>query len=203
MYKHIGTENNYTDMGIYIVCDDKQIMTEINKIMREYGLVALADTSGRYRYLIDARKGYHGAEQRLRDLLKYSGLRPLTSSEKRIAAEKNLTLIMDAYHFNWVLVGTNLLYSVIMKYILSETYLTRNTKELYYELGKSFGMSSDQVVRNVRYAIRKSSFGKEGTKVTSTVKYIADMVIARIVEEYGGIETLDERENKELRENSK
>ncbi len=201
MYKHIGTENNYTDMGIFIVCEDKHIMTEINKIMREYGLVALTDTSGRYRYLIDARKGYHGAEQRIRDLLKYSGLRPLTSSEKRIAAEKNLTLLMDAYNFNWVLVGTNLLYSVIMKYILSETYITRNTKELYYELGKSFGMSSDQVVRNVRYAIRKSNFGKEGTKVTNTVKYMADMVIAKIVEEYGGIDALDEKAESEGNEN--
>ena len=57
------------EIGIYIVCDDSNLLLAINQMMRSHGLIAIGDTAGRQHYIIDGRKSHGKAAKKLQDLI--------------------------------------------------------------------------------------------------------------------------------------
>ncbi|MCR5617696.1 MAG: hypothetical protein K6F83_05355 [Clostridiales bacterium] len=151
------------EIGIYIVCDDSNLLITVNQILRKSGMVAISDTAGRQHFLIDARKNRCLATQYIKKLLLPSSDSAAVMSENRDQLlENTVNSILDSHGFDKTLIGTTLLSSLLrhIYYVGVELHY----KKIYADIGKIYTMSSGQVERNIRYALQKSNMWYVGLK---------------------------------------
>ena len=153
------------EIGIYIVCDDSNLLLAVNQMMRSHGLIAIGDTAGRQHYIIDGRKSHGKAQKKLQDLIfndRRIGSDRAGGIEDLILLDKAIEAILEKNHFDKTLMGTKLIFQLVK--ILYRHGNMDGIKTLYSEVGNIYYMSPASVQRNVRYAFKQSDLWQEGLK---------------------------------------
>ena len=182
MYKKSIKGRNSQEIGIYVVCDNNQIMREINHMLRRRGMISITDTAGHMHYMIDARTNPALAGERLKEIIDTGILYDGTDSDSLLTVSKLASLIIDEYDFDWMLIGTNMLYETIVRGVISDIGPNGNFKEIYLELASRYGVSTEQVQRNIRYAVRQSALGDSDGKCRQIISYLLGELLLRVEE---------------------
>ena len=170
----------YEEIGIYIVCDDAELLQSINRILRKNGLFTVTDTAGRHHFLIDARKNPCAATQYIKQLLTPVPSKDLNMpSFDGVMLDNTIRTVMSFHGFDNTLIGTVLLASVI-KHLYTEG-LSLHYKKIYSEVGKDYSMTSAQVERNIRYCLQKSDMWNEGMKNSKACMTLLEEVKEEVV----------------------
>ncbi len=162
------------ETGIYIVCNDKNIMENINSMMHRNGMIKISDTAGRTHYMIDARKMPTAVVDKINEIMLDSDINSLGSNTKGF--NYAIKRILEEYRFDFNLIGTDILRFLIRKYSLRVSDSQITMKHLYLLASEEFRMTCDQIERDVRYSIRKSGFsGARGSY--NTIGYLSERAI--------------------------
>jgi hypothetical protein len=165
MERHSSAKYNIKEeVGIFIVCSDKNLLSIINQIMRHNGLIAVSDTAGRQHYVIDGRSNPTFAARCVQTLVfsEQQNLYDTKLNECNKRIERVISEILDKYHFDKSLMGSSLL--TILLRIIYINGTGSSFKKIYSEVGAPFYMNAAQVERNIRYSIRKSDLWSDGVK---------------------------------------
>lgn len=171
----------YEEIGIYIVCDNAELLQSINRILRKNGMFTVTDTAGRHHFLIDARKNPCAATQYIKQLLT-----PATTQQDiklpafdGVLLDNTIRTVMNYHGFDNTLIGTVLLAAVI-KYLYTEG-LSLHYKKIYSEVGSRYSMTGAQVERNIRYCLQKSDMWNDGMKNSKACMTLLDEVRDEVV----------------------
>ncbi len=169
-----------TEVGFYIVCNDRMILDNINTLLKRNGMVGISDTAGHLHYLVDGRKNIHAAAGlissealRVRDASGYSNESLCVAVEETIAR----------YRLDPSLLGTRILRSMLILISKDPVLLTVVTKKLYPLAGKEFGISVAQVERNLRYAFMRTTLHRDGFRNVQIIRRLYDDLVLRLVQE--------------------
>ena len=164
----------HDEIGIYIVCDDTELLRSINRILRKNGMFTVTDTAGRHHFLIDARKNPCAATEYIRQLLTPAPRDLESSAFEGIKLETAIRTVLDIHGFDNTLIGTVLLSAVIKHlYIMG---ISLHYKKIYSEVGRRYSMTGAQVERNIRYALQKSDMWNDGMKNSKACMTLLDEV---------------------------
>ena len=175
-YKRRGTET-----GIYIACTDRSMLETINSMLGRKGLIGVSDAEGKFHYIVDGRKSSKRAASRIIEIV--------TANASMIEDEmpdKQLTNILKSvlifYDFDMTLIGTSAIFEIVRRMVIYRDLYFCAMRELYGFAGEILGLSYYQVERDIRYAVKRSSFYKEGIKTTMVLRRIADDVTIQLKE---------------------
>ncbi len=175
------TSRNNSDTGIYIVCSDEGLLDRINSMLRGKGVIGVSDAEGKFHYFVDGRKNHAKAVAHINDIVThnatdYSDVLP----ENLLSSVLKSTLVF--YDFDLALMGTKAIYEIIRRMILFQEDYYDGVRDLYTIANESLKLSYEQTERDIRYAVRKSSFYRSGIKTMQMMRMIADDVADRIRE---------------------
>ena len=188
------------EIGIYIVCDDSNLLLAINQMMRSHGLIAIGDTAGRQHYIIDGRKSHGKAAKKLQDLIfndRRIGSDRAGGIEDLILLDKAIESILEKNHFDKTLMGTKLIFQLVK--ILYRHGNMDGIKTLYSEVGNIYYMNPASVQRNVRYAFKQSDLWEEGLKNAQGLLMLCDEIGGEIKIARRNLARKRKRQQEELR----
>jgi Sporulation initiation factor Spo0A C terminal len=169
-----------TEVGFYVVCNDRMILDNINDLLKRKGMVGISDTAGHMHYLVDGRRNIyeaagHIASEALRamDASTYSG-------ESLMAAIEE---IVQRYRLDPSLLGTRILRSMLVLLIGDPSLVTVVTKQLYPLVGKEYGISVAQIERNLRYAMVRTTLHRDGLGNVQIIRRLYDDLVGVLLRE--------------------
>ncbi|MCQ2466347.1 MAG: sporulation initiation factor Spo0A C-terminal domain-containing protein [Clostridia bacterium] len=166
------------EIGIYLVSNDKALLSVVNQLMKKKGLVSVADTAGRQHYVIDARINPMLAARKVEELIFGSDGEAYEELSERLGCvdklDSAISYVLSEREFDRTLAGTKLISRLLRR--LVKTGETTNFKKLYLEAGKRYDMTPQQVERNIRYAIQKSNIWVDGMKNSRAFMILADEI---------------------------
>lgn len=175
-----------SEYGFYIACDDRSILKCVNAMLLNSGMVGLSDTEGKVHYLIDGRRGGNYVLGRVKE--KVLPLREPSTSESEYEdaiVYRAIDAVLEQYGFVQTLTGTRILRFLVFRLYRDPRLLKCAVKSLYPLARPEFQMSSAQVERNIRYAIKKSLKMKEETRVILILRKLLDKTMDEVLERYG------------------
>lgn len=149
--------NNKTqkEVGLYVVCNDRNIIRDVNKLLGREGILCIRDYSGHTSYMIDARYEPKQAASLIKDMIldnaKNNGGTDLSRNFDFIANG-----IFQEYGFDSGLIGTRIINWAVKNIVFRNMTLPLTMKRLYLDASLSFNMTTEQVERDVRYTVKKS-----------------------------------------------
>lgn len=176
---NFGYSNSLKDeIGIYLVCNDGSLLSVVNQLMKRKGFVSVSDTAGRQHYIIDARMNPMLAARKFEELVFTDDGAGYDYISERLGymdeLDSAISIVLSEREFDRTLAGTKLLTKVLRSLVSNGE--TTNFKKLYTEAGKKYDMNSQQVERNIRYAIQKSNVWEEGMKNSKALMLLADEI---------------------------
>lgn len=143
------------DIGLYVVCNDRNIIRDINKLLGREGIICIRDYSGHTSYMVDARYEPKQAASFIKDMIldnaKNNGEADLNRNFDFIAKS-----IFEEYGFDSGLIGTRIINWAVKNIVFLNKSLPLTMKRLYLDASLSFNMTTEQVERDVRYTVKKS-----------------------------------------------
>jgi len=170
------------DTGIYVVCSDREILSRINSMLRRSGIIGITDAEGKYHYFVDARTRHGKAAARISEIVTDNTAR-LQREDTDILINETLRSILVFYDFDLTLMGTCAIIEIVRKMVKSTNIYYHGFKELLTIAGNTLMLSYNQVERDIRYSVKKSSFNGMGMKTTVILRLLADEVCERISKE--------------------
>ena len=175
-----------SEYGFYIACDDRSILKCVNAMLLDSGMVGLSDTEGKIHYLIDGRRGGNYVLGRVKEkVLPLREPSPSESGYEDAIVYRAIDSVLERYGFIQTLTGTRILRFLLFA-LYREPKLQKSAAKCLYPLAKpEFQMSSAQVERNLRYAIRKSPKLKDETRLILILRKLLDKTMEEVLERYG------------------
>lgn len=140
------------EWGFYLVSSSRELLQHIEGLMNRDGLFGVMDSEGRVHYLVDARKGYPYAT---RQICSTAGRLIQEQHTSDSCGTRNLedaiATVLGHYAFNRKLRGYRLLHSMLNLVVPDRSLLDPISKRLYPKIARLYGITTNQVERNVRY----------------------------------------------------
>ena len=165
-----------TEPGFYIVCSDKMILENVDSLMRGRGYMGVTDIRGRIHYLVDGRKSLHAA---VHQIIKEVDEEPILSKPLHAILDIGIESVFLRYGIDSHLLGGELLSTMLLLCARSPELLKGVSKNLYEVVGKRYHLSSVQVEKNVRYALRKSSLPEDSRKNVAALQFLLKELLLR------------------------
>ncbi|MBP5654321.1 MAG: hypothetical protein J6X33_02285 [Clostridiales bacterium] len=164
-------ENISENTGIYVVCNDKSLLENINGLLSRSGMLCVRDNSGKVSYLVDGRHDRSAAMTTVSDLMTdhFLGL----GDSRDVYYEMCAKSVFMSAGFDMSHTGTAVLYIAVREAVTSGHRSYGSAKNLYMDFARRLHMSFDQVSRDVRYSINASCL-----KNYRTLTVISQMVIS-------------------------
>lgn len=179
MYLQKTTAN--VDTGVYVVCDDKALMDRINSMLKGKGMIGIADAEGKIHYVVDGRDKPNNAACGV-DQIVINNYRELEDDIPESLVAKTVREVLTEHGFDFSLIGTLAIFEIVKKMVRVRRIYFHGMKELMALAESVLSITYEQTERNVRYAVRKSSFKGKGVKTTVLLRLISDEVIARLTD---------------------
>jgi hypothetical protein len=159
-----------SELGFYIATNDQDILRQINNIMQRSGYFGLMDTAGRLHYVVDGRRGVPFASRRIieatdRLLLDHQTITSPILSGLCLYVDPILT----GHGIKPELKGYQYLRCLLLLAGLDETRLRPISKTLYPDVAKQYGVSINQVERDIRYALERTDLQRMGLTPTAAI----------------------------------
>ncbi len=137
-----------------VVCSDLSLLENINSLLKDNGIITVADDSGALHYIVDGRNNRRSVAG------KVTSINPNDTAERKKEEEYFdfcIKSVLREYGFDMSLIGTVIIYNSFMMAFRRCIPLPATMKGMYCETGRELGLSYEQSERDVRYAITKSS----------------------------------------------
>ncbi len=176
------------ETGIYVVCSDKKLLETINSMLKRQGIVGVTDTVGRTHYLLDARVNPGQAAKHITDFINTNSLVcanfDCDDSENEKAVDRLTKVIiaetLRGYGFDLSLIGTKAIIVLIKILLKRDNMVSLCAKEMFLMAAEVMGQTYSQIERDIRYAIKKSSYNQYGTKSSNIVRCLVEEVRGRL-----------------------
>ena len=144
------------------------------------------DTEGKIHYLIDGRRGKNYILGQVKERVLPLHEASLENSMYEDAVTyRAIDTVIRRYGFQETLMGTRILRVLLFRLYKEPKLLKCASKSLYPLAQPEFHITSSQVERNLRYAIRKSTKLKEDTRVITVLRLLLDATMTEVVDKYG------------------
>ncbi|MBP5180919.1 MAG: hypothetical protein J6127_06505 [Clostridiales bacterium] len=170
-----------TETGIYVVCSDKALLETINTMLSRKGVIGISDAEGKYHYFVDGRKNKVKALSKVNDIVADSFYELEEDVPDSLIISALKTILVD-YDFDLSLIGTSAIFEIVRKMVRYREVYYHGVKELLRIAGENLCLSYAQTKRDIRYAVRKSSFEGTGIKTTTIFRFLADEARVRVRE---------------------
>jgi len=169
------------EIGFYVVCSDRMILDNINSIMKHKGYVGIADTAGRFHYMVDSRFGVHSAVRHITsEIAKRMDVTSL-SNTSLLDAVKTVT---EKYDLDCGLLGTRMIRFILLNSLRDPSLMTTVSKRIYPQTGQEYGVSGAQVERNIRYALRDTILFAQGHRNVYILQKFHEEASAELVRQF-------------------
>ncbi len=169
------------ETGIFIACNDRALLDTINSMMGRRGVVGIADAEGKFHYIVDGRKNTKAAISKISDIV--SGSAKIIEDEvPDVLVTSVLKTVLVFYDFDLTLIGTSAIFEIVRRMVIYRDFYFSAVRELYAVVGDILGLSYDQIERDIRYSIKKSSFDQTGIRTTMILRLLSDEVINKMKE---------------------
>jgi hypothetical protein len=162
----------YTDheLAFYIVATDRDMLSQVNRLMSRSGYVGLMDTAGRLHYIVDGRRGVPYASMRI---LEATG-RILCDREQKAqpllqSINRTVDAVLASHGIRPELKGYQYLRCMLVLVGFDDTKLKPVSKTLYPMVSEHFHVTVSQVERDIRYALRETDFHKNGLTPSAAI----------------------------------
>lgn len=164
-------ENISENTGIYVICNDKSLLENINGLLSRSGMLFLRDNNGKVSYLVDGRHDKSAAMTTVSDLMTdhFLGIGDSRDVYYEMCAK---SVFMDA-GFDMSHTGTVILYIAVKEAVINGHGSYGTAKNMYTDFANRLHMSYDQVSRDIRYAINSSRLTRY-----RTLTVVAHLVIS-------------------------
>ena len=167
------------ETGIYIACSDRALLDTINSMLNRKGIIGISDAEGKYHYLVDGRHSARKVISRINDLV-VGNATVIADAVPDDVINSVLKSILVYYDFDMSLIGTSAIFEIVRRMVVYRDMYFMAIRELYAISGELLGLSYYQTERDIRYALKKSSFNESGIKTTRILRMLADDVNDRI-----------------------
>ncbi len=142
------------EIGFYLVASKRELLNHVEGLMNQMGIFGVLDQSGRVHYLLDGRKGSPFA---IRKMMATTG-RMIEDKQQLVQAKKRMLRlavdrVLDSYAWNRHLRGYRILVEMLCMSVTDISLISPISKRLYPELARLYGLTADQIERNVRYLL--------------------------------------------------
>ena len=93
-----------------------------------------------------------------------------------------LKTVLVFYDFDLTLIGTSAIFEIVRRMVIYRDFYFSAVRELYAAVGDILGLSYEQIERDIRYSIKKSSFDQTGIRTTMILRLLSDEVINKMKE---------------------
>ena len=176
--------NATKDVGLYVISDDDTLMTNVNNVLKRRGIIGVKEPTGSVRYFVDGRNGITSTIDKLQSAVTNFG-----EGEEMPEDFGGMKMYDYAAHqvfllygIDMSLIGSNVIYEMVRRVVMSGFEMTETLKELCGEEQSEFMMSYSQMVRNIRYAFSHSRLSHLRSR--AAVRLLA-MAVYRRMEELG------------------
>lgn len=185
--------------GIYVVCNDKAILEDVNRMLRKNGIVCINDMGGRHHYMIDGRYDKKRATSLMHDII-YNNM------DTEVTASRDIIDIYDwcaqaifaEYNLDLSHIGASIIYWTIKNVILNGREFPINLKKLCTDAAAEYDMTIEQMTRDLRYCVHKSKL--RGLKTVYVVRTVYEKIKMTYMDKLSTFEVLKEVEEIEERE---
>ena len=170
-----------SEAGIYVVCSDKGLLDRINRMLKRNGVIGIADAEGKFHYFVDGRQNTGRTVTEVSDIV----IRNAASIEEELPSDivsSVLRTVLVFYDFDISLIGTTAIFLMVRKMVMFSDLYYQSTCKLYSMASEALKLSCDQIERDVRYSIKKSSFNKTGIKTSMILRMLSDEVSDRVAQ---------------------
>jgi len=178
--------NHLTGSELYVVCSDKNILDDVNRMLLRNGIVCINDMGGRHHYIIDGRFDKKRATNLIHDIV-YSSIEDImgTSRDAIDVYDWCAQSILSEYHFDFSHIGTSIIYWTIKNVILNGREFPINLKRLCNDAAAEYEMTIEQMTRDLRYSVSKSSLS--GLKTIYVVRMVYEKIKMKYTEKLSSI----------------
>ncbi len=166
------------ELGFYIICNDKQILDNINTLMRRRGLVGVSDTAGRLHYLVDARQNIQAAAYQITK--QATGHKNAEKNYSSFQILEAVEAVLSHWKIDRNLSGGRLLRFALLRSIGEPNLLSPVSKGIYPLAAKEFSLTTSQVERNIRYTLSRSEVACS-LKGAKALRLMYDQIIAELL----------------------
>ncbi|MCQ2515627.1 MAG: hypothetical protein MJ094_02030 [Saccharofermentans sp.] len=166
--------------GIYVVCSDDFLLNKINGMLRVKGVIGISDAEGKFHYFIDGRKNLGRTVARIDQIVSDSTALIRAEIESGNAVAEIVKALLVYYDFDLTLIGTIAIQEIIYRMVIDKAVYFYSMRELNSIAQDILRLTYEQVERDIRYAVRKSSFDGMGIKTVIILRSLADEVFERI-----------------------
>ncbi|MCR5593960.1 MAG: hypothetical protein K6F79_09480 [Saccharofermentans sp.] len=170
-----------TETGIFVVCSDKALLDSINSMLKNKGVIGVSDAEGKYHYFVDGRKNKSKVPSKVNDIVVNSFYELEDDIPDTMIISVLKSILID-YDFDLSLIGTSAIFEIVRKMVRYRDVYYHGVRELLMIAGENLCLSYAQTERDIRYAVRKSSFDSMGIKTTTILRFFADEVRMRVRE---------------------
>jgi hypothetical protein len=167
-------------LGFYVASGDQDILSQINRLMKNSGYVGVMDTAGRFQYIVDGRNGTPLAARRI---LETTGRilrdRQDTDDSVRSYLDQAADQTLAAHSIRQELKGFRFLRYMLLYAGLDETRLHPISKTLYPAVAGHFRVSMSQIERDIRYALQNTDLRAQGLASAAAICRLYDEMIRR------------------------
>lgn len=171
------------ETGFYIVSSDQELLENLNRMLKRKGFIAVTDSKGNTRYVVDGRTDYGKCAGRISGIIE-SGRSRMKGVErdylKTVPNDMIRTLTVRAmmsYGFDISLTGTRVIQLLVNMMVKDKRLEYMGGKQLFVIAGEKLGLTYEQLERDVRYSIKHSSFGGVRMKTALVLKILTDEVV--------------------------
>ena len=170
-----NTYNVNRDVGLYVISDNDLLIENVNNVLRRNGIIGVTDAMGNVRYYVDGSKGLETTANQLKNVVTEFGAGAVEYSPEEFARAQLYDAVahevFTSYDFDFSLIGSNILYSIVRDILDEKLSLNDSLKEICGYNEDEFGMKYTQMVRNLRYALTNSDL--QDLKTRSAIRKLA------------------------------
>lgn len=144
------------DLHFSICSTNKELFMKFEQAMKKRGLIGIPDLQGNLHYIVDGRKGFPTAYQKVKNTtFQLMEERSKEQSEKIQQVEEIADDLINKYEFDNSLIGTKFLRYMIIHGLMDKSLLVSFSKNLYPAIANIFSSNPDKVCYCTRYTLRK------------------------------------------------
>ncbi len=143
-----------------VVCSDLSLLESINALLRQSGMIGVRGEDGVVHYIIDGRQNRPRASAAVTALV---GGYPCGKVEEEFL-DACLKSVFREFGLNMSLIGTTVLMDAVKSIYLSGLKVPVSMKTIYMSAARSYKMTFSQIERDVRYAVKNSTFSGMRTR---------------------------------------
>ncbi len=174
-------ENIGDSTGIYVVCNDKSLLENINGLLSRNGMLCVRDNNGKVSYLVDGRSDKSQAMMTVSGLMSdhFLGI----GEGRDIYYEMCAKAVFMEAGFDMSHTGTAVIYLAVKDMVQGGRRRYSSAKNMYMDFANRLHMSFDQVSRDVRYAVNASAMRKYRT--LTVVAHLVTMISEELTRDQG------------------